>query len=131
MSRVHILGKFYTPQPPSGGSGFTSAEEWASAAHAAPLGAGMRVASSALALCCPGLTRETLAAHGYDMLAYGGAVYGQLRKAGATAEEIAEAATPCYTILGDLASPTEQEVASKADFSKGGDASTVSPSSSP
>lgn len=131
MSKAHILGKSYTPQPPSGGSGFASAEEWISAAHTAPPSAGMRVASSALALCCPGVTRETLAAHGYDILAFGGAVYGGLRKAGATAEEIAEAATPCYAILRDLVSPTEQEVKDKADFSKGGDASTPSPSSSP
>jgi hypothetical protein len=131
MSKVHILGKSYTPQPPSGGSGFTSAEEWISAAHTSPPAAAMRVAAAALALCCPGVSRETLSGHSYDVLAFGGAVYGVLRKAGATAEEIAEAATPCYAILRDLVSPTEQEVVEKANFSKGGDASTASPSSSP
>lgn len=121
---IHILGKTYVPGPPSGGAGFTAAEAWVQATVGSVEQHPMRVAGAALGLCCPKLTTHTLAAHGYDILGFGGAVYGDLRKAGATAMEIADAAAPCFPILRDLVSPTEKEVRDNVDFSKGGGGST-------
>lgn len=55
----------------------------------------------------------------FDALDYGGKVYAWLRKQGATATQIQEAAIPIANALIDALPPRENEVADKADFIEG------------
>jgi hypothetical protein len=79
----------------------------------------LRVCGAILGICTP-LGREFKADYvkaRFDVLAYGGAIYGALRERGATSAQVAEQA---HTILGALvakAFPREQEVVERAGFS--------------
>ena len=65
-------------------------------------------------------SRETLEKHSYNMLSYGGAVYGWLRQQGATADELLAAAPACYQAVVSLVTPKEKEVKEKVGFSLDG-----------
>jgi hypothetical protein len=79
----------------------------------------LRVCGAILGICTP-LGREMKADYvkaRFDVLAYGGAVYGACREKGATAAQVIEQA---HLILAELvakAFPREAEVAERAGFS--------------
>lgn len=123
---VMLLGKEWPVRPPTGASGFTVAEEWMAVATDADQSPnlGLRVAAAALGFCTDVAKGVSFERHKYNVLEYGGEVYGLLRKAGATPQEIAAAASPCYQLLSGLVLPREVEVADKVNFSSGGGGST-------
>ena len=84
-----------------------------------------RARAAALGLCTR-LGREsgtTLAAHGYDVLAYGGAVYGWLREQGATMMDVAVQGNACIDAVAMGLAPREAEVESALGNSGAGEAS--------
>lgn len=130
MSTVVLQSIPYIIGPPAGLDAFAAAEDWIQAA-ADPASPPLRIAAAAVGLCAKGLAKTSLAACKYNMLAFGGAVYSELRQRGASAQEIADAASPCYAILRDLVVPTEAEVKAKEDFSAAGEHPTSGLSGSP
>lgn len=131
MSTLKLLNKEWKIRVPRGGEGFALGEQWVAIAAKTGESAAMRVAGAALGLCTDLGGDLKLSAFDYDMLRYGGEVYGRLRMQGVSAQDIGAAAAPCYTLLTNLIAPRESEVAAKVDFSGGGDSSTPSPSSFP
>jgi hypothetical protein len=65
-----------------------------------------------------GKAKQTLRAHGYDVIEYGQAVYSWIRESGASEADVLEAGTE---LLGALAGSliTAEEVKNAADFSEG------------
>ena len=118
MSTTAILlfGRTYPVSPPSGPSGFTSAEEWM--IHAGAENVGFRVLGAAI-----GLTTslgkelgESLEKHKYDVLSYGGAVWGGLRQRGASVADLTATAGVCFPAIVSLVTPKEAEVQAAQDF---------------
>lgn len=121
---ILLLGRTYPVSPPSGPSGFTSAEEWM--IHAGTENVGFRVLGAAI-----GLTTslgkelgESLEKHKYDVLSYGGAIWGHLRQKGASVAELTATASVCFPAIVGLVTPKEVEVQSAQDFILGGATST-------
>lgn len=117
MKTIHMLGRDHAITLP----GFAEREDVAVAySDAYPRGGVrlMRAYSAAIGLCTR-VGREsghTLGDHKYDVLAYGGAVYGYLRGQGVPAKEIVEQGLPCVSAICDALAPRESEVREKEDF---------------
>lgn len=84
-------------------------------AHAAIIGHCTSVGAAA---------KERLVRHGFDVLAYGEAVYTYLREQGATSMDVSNAGHVLLKGMQTLRVPLEKEVAAAADFSEGAGAST-------
>lgn len=86
--------------------------------EATELGPRLRVHAAMIGLCTE-LGREFRLDYtkaGFSVLAYGGAVYGELREAGIEAAEIVEIAQPILKELQASMFPREGEVKSRAGF---------------
>lgn len=81
----------------------------------------LRVYAAAIGLCTRiGRRSEAdFARHRFDVLAYGGEVYGWLRERKATPEQIAQAALPIICVIGVELYPREVEVDAAAGNSEG------------
>lgn len=85
----------------------------------------LRVYSAALGLCTR-LGREASAdysQHRFDVLSYGGQVYGWLREQGVTPKDIAEAAIPVIVEVSNAMFPRQAEVDAAVGNSEAGEAS--------
>ncbi len=81
----------------------------------------MRVAGAVLGLCSPSLAARagtSYAKAGFDVLAFGGAMYSHLRAEGLDAGKVIEAAAPLCTALAESLAPREDEVEAAAGFSE-------------
>lgn len=81
----------------------------------------LRVYAAAVGLCTRVGRRSEAdyTRHRFDVLAYGGEVYGYLRKQKATPEQIANAALPIIAAIGAELYPRESEVDAAAGNSEG------------
>ena len=80
----------------------------------------MRVAGAVIGLCSPSIAAQagaSYARHGFDVLAFGGAVYGWLRGQGLEVGAIVAAARPLVDELAEALAPREAEVDAQAGFS--------------
>lgn len=87
----------------------------------------LRVYAAAIGLCTR-LGREAGAdygAHRYDVLAYGGAVYGWLRQGGASVKLIAELGGPLIVSVSESLYPRQSEVDAAAGNSGAGEAPLI------
>ena len=78
----------------------------------------MRVLGAIVGMCTdlgPELKADYVKAR-FDVLAYGGAVYGSLRERGVSAGDVAGAAYAILPLLSATVFPREQEVAERAGF---------------
>lgn len=118
LATIKILGRDWPVSPPSGPSGFTAAEEWRETVANHGESQGLRVLGAAIGLATQAArpSGETLEKHSYNMLSYGGAVYGWFRQQGASAEDLLTAAPACYQAILALVTPKELEVKKKVDF---------------
>ena len=91
-----------------------------------------RVCAAAIGLC----TRVgaelglTLAGAGYDVMAYGGAVYSALREQGTGLDEIVSGGRALLESVITQTFPRAAEVKAQADFTASGERPTVTPSAS-
>lgn len=91
----------------------------------------LRVYSAMLGLCTR-LGRESgadYARHRFDVLAYGGEVYGWIRQRGGSPADLATAAAPLLAALSENLFPSDAEVAGAAGNSEGGAARQTEPPS--
>jgi hypothetical protein len=79
-----------------------------------------RAAAAALGACWRSAKRpRTKMPANYSMLAYGGAVWDELRERGVAAGEILVAGASAYSMLAEVALPSEAEVATHEGNSDG------------
>ena len=83
----------------------------------------MRVYAAVLGLCTRlgRMAGADYTAHRFDVLAYGGAVYGYLREQGVTMEQLSQAAVPLVITISEATFPRQPEV-DEAAGNSGGDA---------
>jgi hypothetical protein len=80
----------------------------------------LRVCAAIVGICTS-IGREAKADYvkaRFDVLAYGGAVYGWLRESGAKPSDVAGQAATIYATLADIVFPREGEVKERAGFSE-------------
>lgn len=108
---ITIAGRDYPARLPVS---YTVQQELAALLYLAPL----RAAPALLALSCEGLTRVQLAAHRYDMGAFGAAVGDALHRShGLSVTDCLELAAPLIEALAARnAPPSEEEVSGAEDF---------------
>lgn len=123
---IQLLGRTYKVSPPAGSAGFTAAEEWVTTAQTISEGQGLRLlgASIGITTALGRESGETLLKHGFNMLSYGGAVYGWLRQAGVSQADLVPCMAPCSQAIASVVAPKEQEVKDQVDFSSDGEPST-------
>lgn len=120
--KVKLLGREHTVVLP----GFAEREELATARHEvataklAPFAKFRRLAA-AVGLCTR-IGREsgqTLSAHGWDLLSYGGAVYGWLREHGAEPKDLVAPGFACMEACAGNLFPRKSEVDAAVGNSEG------------
>ena len=125
MADVTLLGKTHLIVLPD----FAAREELVSAyADAAKRGGSalMRAYGAALGLCCPSIAKAAGADYGalrFDVLAFGGKVYGHLREKGVSPADVASAAVPLVVQVVEQTFPRQEEVDAAAGKSQAGEGS--------
>lgn len=112
---VTILGPQEVRIPPQ----FAVREELILAYNdAGSFSARQRVNSAVIGLCTPlgKAAKVDYVRARFDVLAYGGAMYGYLREQGASMADVATAAKPILEYLDKLLFPSEAEVVAEANF---------------
>jgi hypothetical protein len=129
MASITLGGREYPVQPPAS---FAEREDAVVAWSEADTSAKTRRAFGAsIGLCCPAIAKAagaSYAAHGYDAMKFGEAVYNHLRTLGVKVPEISDGAHACLDLCMGARAPREEEVKSTADFTgPGGAPSTATP----
>lgn len=125
MADVTLLGKTHLVVLPD----FAAREEIVSAyADAAKRGGSalMRAYGAALGLCCPSIAKAAGADYGtlrFDVLAFGGKVYGHLRERGASPADVSMAGVGLVVQVLEATFPKQEEIDAQMGKSGGGAAS--------
>lgn len=87
----------------------------------------VRACAAALGVCWqgPGKPKQSLERHGYDVLAYGGAVMDELVAHGATAKQVIDAGREALELISESI-PTDEEVTATEGFTEAGTADSTS-----
>lgn len=115
IQRIELLGDKHAVILPDFAAREELAVAWGQARDRGGI-ALLRVLSAALGLCTR-LGRQAgadYAKHRFDVLAYGGEVYGWLRSKGATPAEVRDAAMPVLVQVVRATFPTDDEVEAAA-----------------
>lgn len=124
---VEILGKQHVATLPSFGVREELCVLWAQAGQDGGHKA-LRVYAAAVGLSCGvgSLARADIRKSGWDLLAYGDAVYSYLREQGASSSDVVQAGVLLLTEMAGDIFPRAQEVDDAAGFSEGGEDGSIS-----